>query len=149
MRQRSGGTIIHISSLAGRIIVPFSTIYASTKHGLDGYAKGLRAEVKQFGIKVVNVCPFGIRTGIAPMTHYGDHSPYLSEILRITGFRNATKRRAPGPEIVARKVKKVLEKKNPRFSYVVGGIAPVLSLLERIVPQKLAEIIYRKIFRLD
>jgi short-subunit dehydrogenase len=149
MRERGRGTIINISSLAGRILVPFSTVYAATKHGLEGYGKGLRCEVKAYGIKVVNICPFGIRTDIAPEARYSADSPYLGALSRILERRSRAHAKAPGPYIVARKVMRILKKRNPRYSYVVGGIAPLLSLLNRILPEKIAEGLHRRVFRLD
>jgi short-subunit dehydrogenase len=149
MRERRCGTIVNISSLAGRLGVPFSSIYSATKHGLDGYAKGLRSEVKRFGVRVVNVCPYGIASGIVPERHFRDDSPYLGMISGILRIRARASARAPGPELVAKKVVKILGKRNPRFSYVVGGLSPLLALLYKVLPEKAGEIIQRKVFRLD
>lgn len=149
MRERRGGFIVNISSMAGRLGVPFSSIYSATKHGLDGYAKGLRSEVKRFGIRVVNVCPYGIASGISPEKHYGEGSPYLGMISGILRIRAGARARAPGTEVVARKVSKILGKRNPRFSYVVGGVAPLLAFLYKVLPEKSAEKIQRMVFRLD
>jgi short-subunit dehydrogenase len=149
MRVKRGGTIINISSFAGRLAVPFSSIYAATKHGLDGYAKGLRSEVKRFGIRVVNVCPYGIASGISPEKHYGKNSPYLDMVSKILRIRVRANARAPGVEVVAKIVMKILEKRNPRFSYVVGGIAPLLAFFYKVLPERAAEKIQRKVFHLD
>jgi short-subunit dehydrogenase len=149
MRERGSGFIINISSLAGRLGVPFSSIYSATKHGLDGYAKGLRSEVKRFGVRVVNVCPYGIASGISPQKHYGEDSPYYGMISEILRIRAGASSRAPEPEVVASLVSKILGMRNPRFSYVVGGMAPLLALLYKILPERAAEIIQRKVFRLD
>jgi NAD(P)-dependent dehydrogenase (short-subunit alcohol dehydrogenase family) len=149
MRERGHGTIINISSMAGRLVVPFSSIYAATKHGLDGYARGLRSEVRGFNIRVVNICPYGIRTGIEPLKHFEESSPYGSSIARVLEVRAGAYERAPGPDAVARKVMRVLKKKNPRFSYVVGGIGPLLAFLNKILPERLIERIERRAFRLD
>jgi NAD(P)-dependent dehydrogenase (short-subunit alcohol dehydrogenase family) len=149
MREKGDGTIINISSMAGRIVVPFSSIYAATKHGLDGYARGLRSEVRGFNIRVVNVCPYGIRTGIEPERHFRKDSPYRGNLSRVLDIRARAHERAPGPEVVAEKVMQVLKKKNPRFSYVVGGIGPVLAFLNRVLPEKLTERIQRRAFKMD
>ncbi len=149
MREKRSGTIINISSLGGQIVVPFSSIYAATKHGLDGYAKGLRSEVKSYGINVVNICPYGIHTNISPETHYKENSPYLEMLSRIFQIRSNAKAKAPDAEVIAKKVMKVLKKLNPRFSYVVGGIAPILAFLNKVLPQRIVEKIYRKVFKLD
>jgi NAD(P)-dependent dehydrogenase (short-subunit alcohol dehydrogenase family) len=149
MREKGGGTIINISSMAGRIVVPFSSIYAATKHGLDGYARGLRSEVREFNVRVVNVCPYGIRTGIEPVRHVSKDSPYWDSLSKVLDVRARASLSAPGPEVVADKVMQVLKRKNPRFSYVVGGIGPVLSFLNRVLPEKMSERIQRRAFKLD
>jgi short-subunit dehydrogenase len=149
MREKNGGLVINISSMASRLVVPFSSIYAATKHGLDGYAKGLRTEVKGFGIKIINICPYGIRTGISPEKYYKKDSPYLKMLLNVIQVRTHAHAKAPGAEVVALKVMKVLRKKNPRFSYVVGGISPLLSILNRILPERVTEKIQRRAFKLD
>jgi len=149
MRERRSGTIVNISSFAGRLGVPFSSIYSATKHGLDGFAKGLRSEVKGFGIRVVNVCPYGIASGIVPEKHFRRDSPYIGMIEEVLRIRARASSRAPGTEVVARKVLRILEKKNPRFSYVVGGVSPLLALLYKMLPERVSEAVQRRAFRLD
>ena len=71
-------------------------------------------------------------------------SPYRGNLSRVLDIRARAHERAPGPEVVAEKVMQVLKKKNPRFSYVVGGIGPVLAFLNRVLPEKLTERIQRR-----
>ena len=55
-----------ISSVAGRLGPVLRTGYAAAKHGLIGYADSLRAEVeKAYGLRVMNVLPGSVRTGVA------------------------------------------------------------------------------------
>lgn len=66
MAERRAGTILMIASVAGRVGPVLRTAYAAAKHGLIGYADALRGEVEQaYGLRVVNVLPGSIRTGIA------------------------------------------------------------------------------------
>lgn len=58
MIARREGLIIMISSVAGKIGTPSDSIYAATKFALNGFAQGLRAEVAQHNVRVLNVCPF-------------------------------------------------------------------------------------------
>jgi len=62
MREQRSGIIINISSIGGRISLPFSPFYASTKFALDGLSEALQYEVDQFGIKVILVEPGIIKT---------------------------------------------------------------------------------------
>jgi len=60
-RQRSG-TIINMSSVAGRTAAPLYTVYAATKFGVRGFSEALRREVKPFGINVCTIYPGGAST---------------------------------------------------------------------------------------
>lgn len=57
MRQAGTGLIINVSSIAGRISLPFFTIYHASKWALEGYSLGLRSELASSGIDVVSVQP--------------------------------------------------------------------------------------------
>jgi NAD(P)-dependent dehydrogenase (short-subunit alcohol dehydrogenase family) len=57
MRQQAKGLIINLSSIAGRIGVPFFPVYHASKWGLEGYSLGLRRELACTGIDVVVVEP--------------------------------------------------------------------------------------------
>src|SRR5215813_13315851 len=62
MRNQRSGRIVNISSVAGRIARPYSSIYDSTKHAVEAISDGLRGELAQFGIKVVIIEPGFIMT---------------------------------------------------------------------------------------
>ncbi|MDH3298312.1 MAG: SDR family oxidoreductase [Gemmatimonadota bacterium] len=57
MRQAGRGLIINVSSIAGRMAVPFFSIYHASKWALEGYSLGLRAELASSGVDVVSVQP--------------------------------------------------------------------------------------------
>ena len=57
MRQQRGGTIVNISSIGGRIALPFQGLYSASKYGVEGMTEALRMEVRPFGIRVVLVEP--------------------------------------------------------------------------------------------
>ncbi|HYI48862.1 MAG TPA: SDR family NAD(P)-dependent oxidoreductase [Allosphingosinicella sp.] len=75
MAERGRGHIVMISSVAGRLGPVLRTAYAAAKHGLIGYGDALRAEVETaYGIKVTNVLPGSVRTGVAANALQGDGS---------------------------------------------------------------------------
>lgn len=57
MFRQGGGRIVNISSAIGRIAVPFSVTYCSSKFALEGYSEGLAKELKPLGIEVVIMEP--------------------------------------------------------------------------------------------
>lgn len=64
MKEKGGGHIINVASLAGLIGSPGSTPYATTKYAVVGLSKSMRVEGAAFNIKVSALCPGFIDTGI-------------------------------------------------------------------------------------
>jgi len=63
IRKRSG-SIINISSLAGKNGFVGGSLYAATKHGLMGMTKCLMLEVREHNIRVASVCPGSVGTDL-------------------------------------------------------------------------------------
>ncbi len=63
--EKKSGSIIMISSVAGKIGVPLRTAYCAAKHGLIGYADALRSEVAGDGLSVLVVTPGSVRTNVS------------------------------------------------------------------------------------
>lgn len=61
MVARGDGHIVFISSLAGKVASPASSIYSATKFGLRGFALGLREDLRPRGVGVSVVLPGFIR----------------------------------------------------------------------------------------
>jgi NAD(P)-dependent dehydrogenase (short-subunit alcohol dehydrogenase family) len=62
MRRQKSGTIVNISSGAGRFGFPSGSAYVSTKFAIEGLSESMSYELEPFGIKVVIVEPGVIRT---------------------------------------------------------------------------------------
>ena len=62
MRNQKSGTIVNISSVVGKIGLPGSPAYISTKFALEGFSECLRYELGQFGIKTTLIEPGVIKT---------------------------------------------------------------------------------------
>ncbi len=73
---QESGTILSISSVAGKIGSPMRSAYSGAKHALIGFMDCLRAEITQFGIRVLVVCPGWIRTEISRNSLTGDMSKF-------------------------------------------------------------------------
>ncbi len=65
MLERKTGSLVIISSVAGKLSTPGRSSYAATKHALQGFYDALRAEVYDRGVKVNVICPGYIRTDIS------------------------------------------------------------------------------------
>ena len=62
MKQRGGGYIINISSLAGQNPHPRMAAYNASKFGLNGFSEALMQEVRGDNIKVSYICPGSVNT---------------------------------------------------------------------------------------
>ena len=69
MKQRGGGYIFNISSLAGQNAHPKMAAYNASKFGLNGFSEALMQEVRQDNIKVSYICPGSVNT------HFGNDTP--------------------------------------------------------------------------
>jgi NAD(P)-dependent dehydrogenase (short-subunit alcohol dehydrogenase family) len=65
MRARRAGRIINITSVSGLAPWAGSGVYGASKFALECIGGALADEVAEFGIKVVNVAPGGLRTKFA------------------------------------------------------------------------------------
>lgn len=132
MRQQRKGKIITTGSLAGLIGVPFQSFYAASKHAVEGFFKSLRFEVKSFGIKVSVVEPGFFKTNLNVAFEYAestikDYDEARSNALEV--FSSSIEN-APPPNPVAEIVYKIVQAKNPKFSYRVGKDARLLPILQ-------------------
>ena len=51
--------------MAGLVPVPVRTMYSASKFAITGFGKALRAEVKQYGIDVIQIYPGYVSTNIS------------------------------------------------------------------------------------
>ena len=63
MRKQKDGVIINISSIAGRVGLPFTSLYNSSKFAVEGLTECLHYELSLFGIDIKTVAPGSFRTG--------------------------------------------------------------------------------------
>lgn len=72
MRRRREGTIINVSSLAGRSGFAGGTAYTASKHAVLGFSRSLMLEVRKDNVRVIAICPGSVDTAMIrdqPMLH--------------------------------------------------------------------------------
>lgn len=124
MRERRRGRIINISSVVGRLALPFFGPYNSTKHAIEALSDALRNELRPFGIDVVIIEPGAINTGFGEierksMEVYATGSPYAEQIKKVMAFQRELHPNAAKPETAATAIVKAVEARKPRARYVV------------------------------
>jgi len=142
LREQRSGWIVNVSSLAGRIGLPFQGLYSATKHAIEGMTEALRMEVRPFGVRVCLVEPGDFRTGFTesrravefPLEVYADRSrsALAAAVRDETGGRS--------PDEVGRLVLRILRDPSPRLRYTVGAMSQRLSTLAKpLLPQRFYE----------
>jgi NAD(P)-dependent dehydrogenase (short-subunit alcohol dehydrogenase family) len=139
MRNCGRGRIVVIGSLAGRAPIPFQAHYSASKSAVDATVLALRNELHGSGIHVSLVEPGDINTGFNDATEFGDvsASPYAERIRKAQRVIETSLPRAPGPEIVAATVQKVLDARKPRSRYTVGPDSWLVPFGRRFLPDSL------------
>lgn len=116
MRARGRGDILFTGSTAGHGAYPNMAVYAATKGGIASFAQGLRADLSPFGIRVTEIVPGRVETGL--------YKHILDEPARAAMYAS----KAVQPEDVARMVRAVLELPEwatvPRFDIVPTHPSP-------------------------
>ncbi|GAB5521760.1 MAG: SDR family oxidoreductase [Rhodothermales bacterium] len=64
-REQGEGLIINVTSIGGRLALPFNSLYHGTKFALEGISESMALEVAPHGIRVKLVEPGGVKTDFA------------------------------------------------------------------------------------
>ena len=142
MRARENGTIVNVSSVAGRLSLPGQGGYAASKFALEGLSDALRVEARKFDVDVVVVEPGPVETNfearaaeeLADNDHTGAYD-WLSrahEDSRLAGVQDALSVTAG---TVALTIRDAANASDPDPRYPVGEGAKML-LLARHVPAR-------------
>jgi short-subunit dehydrogenase len=71
MRERKRGCIVNVGSIAGKITLPWFTLYSVSKYAVGSLTDGLRMELKRDGVHAMTVCPGYVDTGFQDHVIHG------------------------------------------------------------------------------
>jgi NAD(P)-dependent dehydrogenase (short-subunit alcohol dehydrogenase family) len=139
MRRQRSGLLIHVSSGAGRVVVPALAAYCASKFALEALADAYRFELLPFGIESVLVEPGIYRTPIFDrvylpadaerLTDYGPTKEYADRVFGV--FRAATSTpESPGSEEVAEAYVRLVEMRQGQRPFRTVVSAPIEGLLK-------------------
>lgn len=116
------GRVVNVSSVSGRVALPFMGPYAASKHALEAYSDSLRRELLLYGVDVIVVQPTAIRTPM--LDKIPDPSPYEGtdyEAAVLGAIENVRESRAwaLAPSRVSGVVRVALTARRPRTRYPV------------------------------
>ncbi|MDE1770189.1 MAG: SDR family oxidoreductase [Thaumarchaeota archaeon] len=125
MRSQKSGTIVNISSLAGRIAFPVTPGYISSKFAVEGLSESMRYELSPFGIKTIIIEPGVIKTNIFTNLKKSSKSdPVYKDMTDkvMKGLTMMSQMGTPAKE-VADTIVKAVSLENPLPRYPVGNDA--------------------------
>jgi NAD(P)-dependent dehydrogenase (short-subunit alcohol dehydrogenase family) len=146
--RATGGRIVNVSSIGGRIALPMMGPYASSKFGLEAVSDSLRRELRHLGVDVVVVEPGGVRTPIwqkgnaaadEMLADVPDEAQKLygklADTLREESRKIETERGLP-PSAVAEVIGEALTASKPKTRYMVGRDAKMRWAVAKRVPDR-------------
>ena len=123
MRNQGSGIIVNISSVAGKMGLPGSSAYISTKFALEGLSECLRYELGMFGIKTTMIEPGVIKTNFFDSMKIPDSKtdPKYKELTDhiLSGLKMMVQM-GTAPSQVAQVIMKALHDDEMLPRYVVG-----------------------------
>ncbi|RMF75921.1 MAG: SDR family oxidoreductase [Acidobacteria bacterium] len=120
MRSRGSGRIVNVTSVAGRISTSPLGPYAASKFALEAISEALAQEVKPHGIRVAIVQPGIIDTDMARAITTEDTGSSYPNSRRLAGMFTASLANPTGPEVVADKIRGIIESDSPQLRHPVG-----------------------------
>ena len=134
MRKQGSGIIVNISSVAGRMGLPGSPAYISSKFALEGLVECLRYELGMFGIKTTLIEPGVVKTNFfnAMKIPESKKDPKYKQITEnmLAGLKLMVEMGTP-PSQVAKTVIKAIHEKEILPRYVVGTDAAMFMDAKR------------------
>ena len=139
MRSRGEGLIINVTSLASRLPVPFMAAYNSAKAALASFTMSIQLEFAHPRVHIVDLQPGDIRTEFNQSVIVSDNIDGAdAKIARTWEVVERNMNNAPGPEMVALQVLKLLHGVEPPPRLTVGNAfeAKIAPLIFRFLPQR-------------
>jgi NAD(P)-dependent dehydrogenase (short-subunit alcohol dehydrogenase family) len=154
--RRAGGRIVFISSIGGRVPMPFTAPYAASKHAVEAIAEALRVELFSSNVQVALIEPGSVATPIWDKSRSEAEKlsipPELQEPYRripdaMDRVLEETARRGIPPEQVAETIERALSARRMRARYVVGRDAKAMLMIRRLLPDRTWDRVARRALR--
>jgi NAD(P)-dependent dehydrogenase (short-subunit alcohol dehydrogenase family) len=137
MRPREEGLIINVTSLASRLPVPFMAAYNSAKAALASFTMSIQLEFAHPRVRIIDLQPGDIRTefnqGVIVTRNDAD-----ARIARTWKTVERNMKNAPGPDLVALQVLKLINAVEPSPRVTVGNAfeSKIAPLIFKFLPQR-------------
>lgn len=152
LRRQGGGSLIQISSMAGRVGFPGYSLYHASKWAVEGFSESLAFELRPFNIRIRLIEPGNVRTRFYDRIPSGHSSieplPYQAFLDRCREVAEEAGRRGDSAEQVADTAFEAATDPGWRLRYPVGKKSRLLLWLHRVLPYAVFAALIRRRYRL-
>jgi NAD(P)-dependent dehydrogenase (short-subunit alcohol dehydrogenase family) len=153
------GRIVTISSVAGRLTMPFNGAYSAAKHALEALCDTLRLELAPWGIQVSMIQPGTIATSMGAKLQRDTETAVMAlppegrarygrGFHRLATMMTEHSQHGASPEVVIAAVLHALTAPHTRTRYAVGPKSRQMLTLARLLPDRLMDRIILRFFGL-
>src|SRR5262245_26427736 len=149
MMERRAGRIINISSVGGRITLPYFGVYNSTKYAVEALSDAMRYELRPFGIDVTLIEPGVIRTNFEATAVGGlqalANGPYKAAVEKYEKMSKTADRFASNPIVIAKAIARAIKARRPAARYVAPFSTNAVFWFRALFPTSVWDWAMRKV----
>lgn len=153
MRARRAGRIINVSSMGGRVTLPYFGGYNATKYALESLSDALRYELRAFGVDVVLIEPGVIRTDFEATATANlaalAATPYAPTVARYEQLSRLADRFASEPIVIAKAIARAVTARRPAARYVAPWTTNFVLWASALLPRRVWDWMVRRVAGLD
>ncbi len=134
MIRSKSGTIVVISSIAGKFGFYLRSSYSAAKHALHGFFESLRLENGKHNIRVLIVCPGKIKTGVSINAITASGVPHNK--------MDASHEHAMSAEECARQIIRGISRQKEEI--LIGGKELLMVKFKRLLPALFSKLVRKQ-----
>jgi short-subunit dehydrogenase len=149
MVERRAGRVINVSSVGGRLTLPYFGVYNSTKYAVESLSDALRYELRPFGIDVTMIEPGVIRTNFEATAVSGmgrfNSTAYAPAMAKYEKMSKTADRFASNPIVIAKAIAKAVNARRPAARYVAPWSTNLALFMQTVLPTRVWDWAMRKV----
>jgi short-subunit dehydrogenase len=153
MMERRAGRIINVSSVGGRMTLPYFGIYNSTKYAVESLSDALRYELRPFNIDVALIEPGIIRTNFEATAVSGlsqfANTPYRVAVRKYEEMSKFADKFASNPIVIAKAITRAVKARRAAARYVAPRSQHMIFLASALLPRRVWDWAMRKVGNLN
>jgi short-subunit dehydrogenase len=149
MIERRAGRVINVSSVGGRITLPYFGVYNSTKYAIESLSDALRYELRPLGVDVAMIEPGIIRTNFEATAVSGlsqfSTTPFAVAVEKYEEMSKFANKFASNPNVIAKAISRAVNARRPRARYVAPFSNHMIFALATFLPTRMWDWAMRKV----